>query len=137
MKDNIKHLLWVSLIVLIIILFCGCPERAGYYVHNDGGVVKTEMETGLASYYGVEFHGKPTASGETYDMWGFTCAHPTLPFDTYLLVTNLENGNSVVVRVNDRGPFVEGRIIDLSYNAARSLDMIGEGVVEVKVEVVR
>jgi len=90
---------------------------------------------GLASYYGAEAHGGPTASGETYDMYALTCAHRTLPFGAMLRVTNLNNGVSVVVRVNDRGPFVEGRVIDLSYAAARRLKMLDEGVVPVRVRV--
>lgn len=90
-----------------------------------------ETFEGLASYYGADFHGKPTASGETYDMYALTCAHKTLPFGTMLQVTNLENGASVVVRVNDRGPFVEGRVLDLSY-ATQRLKMLGSGVAKVR-----
>ena len=90
---------------------------------------------GFVSYYGAEAHGGATASGETYDMYALTCAHPTLPFGAVLRVTNLNNGLSVVVRVNDRGPFVEGRVIDLSYAAARRLKMLDEGVVPVRVRV--
>ncbi len=95
------------------------------------------METGLASYYGAEFHGKKTASGEVFDQWKLTCAHRKLAFGTRVKVTNLTNGKSVVVRVNDRGPWVSGRVIDLSYAAARKLDMIGEGVVKVRIEIVK
>jgi rare lipoprotein A len=92
------------------------------------------IEYGMASFYGKEFHGRKTASGETYDMWNFTCAHRTLPFGTQLRVTNLKNKISVVVRVNDRGPFTKGRIIDLSFAAAKKLNMLKDGVVKVKVE---
>ena len=92
---------------------------------------------GMASYYSDNFHGRATASGETYDRYAFTCAHRTLPFGTRLVVTNLANRKSVFVRVNDRGPFVKGRIIDLSYAAAEEIGMIGAGVVKVKVEEVR
>jgi rare lipoprotein A len=91
----------------------------------------------MASYYNDDFHGRETASGETYNKSAFTCAHKHLPFGTKLVVTNLLNKKSVSVRVNDRGPFVKGRIIDLSYAAAKEIDMIASGVVRVKVEEVR
>jgi len=94
-------------------------------------------QTGLASYYGADFHGRQTASGEIFDQRKLTCAHRDLPFGTRLKVTNTENKKSVVVRVNDRGPWVAGRIIDLSYAAAKKLDMIKEGVVKVKIEIIR
>ncbi len=92
---------------------------------------------GMASYYGKQFHGKPTASGETFDMYGLTAAHRTLPLGTICRVTNLANHKTVIVRINDRGPFVNDRILDLSYEAARQLDAIREGVIRVKVEVLR
>jgi rare lipoprotein A len=87
----------------------------------------------LASWYGEEHHGKPTASGEPFDMHALTAAHPSLPFGTLVVVTNLRNGRSVTVRVNDRGPFVRGRGIDLSYAAARALGSVGAGVVPVRI----
>ena len=92
---------------------------------------------GLASYYGDDFHGRKTASGETYNKWDLTCAHKEFKFGTKLKVTNLKNKKSVIVRVNDRGPFVKKRIIDLSYAAADKIDMISDGVVKVKIEVIR
>ena len=88
---------------------------------------------GLASWYGRRYHGKPTSSGEIYDMYAMTAAHPTLPLPSYVRVTNLQNGRSVVVRVNDRGPFVDNRLIDLSYTAAYKLDIL-RGVTPVEVE---
>ncbi len=88
---------------------------------------------GLASWYGRRYHGKPTASGETYDMYAMTAAHPTLPIPSYVRVTNPNNGRSVVVRINDRGPFLHGRLIDLSYTAAWKLDIL-RGVSPVEVE---
>ncbi len=91
------------------------------------------VEEGLASWYGPGFHGRRTASGEIYNMYAFTAAHRVLPLGTYVLVTNLENGRRVVVRINDRGPFVPGRIIDLSYAAARALGMVKKGVARVRV----
>jgi rare lipoprotein A len=88
---------------------------------------------GLASWYGRKFHGKPTSTGEPYDMYAMSAAHATLPLPSYAKVTNLENGKSVVVRVNDRGPFHDGRIVDLSYTAAYKLDIL-KGVTPVEVE---
>ena len=90
-------------------------------------------ERGVASWYGPTFHGGSTSSGEAYDMYGMTAAHKTLPLPTYARVTNLANGRSVVVRINDRGPFVANRIIDLSYTAAAKLDMLRDGTAMVEV----
>ncbi len=90
-------------------------------------------ERGKASWYGKKFHGRKTANGETYNMYGKTAAHKTLPIGTMLLVKNLENGRSIVVRVNDRGPFVKKRIIDLTYTGAKSLDMIQNGTASVEI----
>ncbi len=90
---------------------------------------------GNASWYGPDFHGKSTSNGETYNMYDMTAAHKTLPMNTIVKVTNKNNGKSTVVRINDRGPFVETRIIDLSNTAARNIDMIGVGTAPVKVEI--
>jgi rare lipoprotein A len=92
---------------------------------------------GIASYYAHDFHGRTTANGERYDMYGMTAAHKSFPFDTVVRVHNLTNNNSVVVRINDRGPFVEGRILDLSLGAARKLGMIESGTTNVRLEVLR
>lgn len=89
----------------------------------------------MASYYGEKFRGRPTASGEIFDPDQMTAAHKTLAFGTVVKVVRVDNGKSVTVRINDRGPFVEGRIIDLSEGAARKLDMIAAGVVKVRVEI--
>ncbi len=91
------------------------------------------LERGVASWYGPSFHGGNTSSGELYDMYGMTAAHKTLPLPTYARVTNLRNGRSVIVRINDRGPFVANRLIDLSYTAAVKLDMIRDGTALVEV----
>lgn len=91
----------------------------------------------MASWYGPNFHGKLTANGETYNMNDLTAAHRSLPFNTVVKVTNLDNGRSVVVRVNDRGPYVGNRIIDLSRQAARKIDMEDAGVAEVRIELVQ
>lgn len=90
----------------------------------------------VASYYAEDFHGKKTSNGEIFNMWAMTCAHKMLPFNTMLKVTNLSNGKSVVVRVNDRGPFVGTREIDLSKGAAAKIGMIGSGTAKVKLEIV-
>jgi len=92
------------------------------------------VERGIASWYGTEFHGLRTATGEPYDMFAMTAAHKTLPLPCYARVINLSNGRSVVVRINDRGPFVSNRVIDLSYAAAAKLGMIGTGTAFVEVE---
>src|SRR5437870_3968394 len=93
------------------------------------------VQVGVASWYGPGFHGNRTANGEIYDQYELTAAHPSLPLGTRVMVTNLENGRAVQVRVNDRGPFVDGRAIDLSYAAARTLGMVGPGTVRVRIEV--
>ncbi len=93
-------------------------------------------ETGVASWYGPDFHGKRTSSGERYDMHALTAAHRLLPMDTLLLVKNLDNGRETIVRVNDRGPFVKERILDLSHGAAKALRVVGKGTARVKVMVV-
>ena len=94
-------------------------------------------QVGLTSYYAHKFHGRPTASGEIFDMKGLTAAHRELPLGTIVKVTHLDNGRSVIVKVNDRGPFVEGRILDLSLGAAREIDMVEEGVARVKIEIIK
>jgi rare lipoprotein A len=93
--------------------------------------------TGTASWYGSDFHGRRTANGETYDMHAMTAAHPTLPMPTIVRVTNLDNGRSVIVRINDRGPFAEDRIIDMSRAGARELGFESAGLARVRVTVLR
>jgi rare lipoprotein A len=110
-----------------------------YYVGGHRYVVLPSasgyVERGVASWYGTEFHGLRTSTGEPYDMFAMTAAHKTLPLPCYARVTNLSNGRNVVVRINDRGPFVANRVIDLSYSAAARLDMIRNGTAFVQVEV--
>lgn len=91
------------------------------------------IQEGIASWYGKKFHGRKTSNGEVYDMYGETAAHKTLPMHTRLLVENLENGKEVIVRINDRGPFVKGRIIDLSLTSAKKLDFIKKGTARVRI----
>lgn len=93
-------------------------------------------QVGIASWYGIEEHGKYAASGERFSMYDHTAAHRSLPLGTVVRVTNLDNGRDVIVRINDRGPFVGGRIIDLSYAAAKSIGMVTDGTAKVKVEVI-
>ncbi|MFQ5659531.1 MAG: septal ring lytic transglycosylase RlpA family protein [Gammaproteobacteria bacterium] len=102
-----------------------------YYVKKSS---KDFVQRGIASWYGNKFHGRRTSNGETYDMYAMSAAHKTLPLPTYLEVVNLKNGRKVIVRVNDRGPFHENRIIDLSYTAAAKLGIVktGTGLVEIR-----
>src|SRR5437016_8973146 len=93
-------------------------------------------ESGVASWYGHPYHGRRAANGEIYDMEKMTAAHRTLPFGTWVLVTNLGNSKTVEVRITDRGPFIDGRIIDLSHAAARAIDLIGPGTARVRVEII-
>lgn len=102
-----------------------------YYPIGDG---RKYQETGTASWYGTKFHGQPTANGEKYDLYGMSAAHKTLPLPSYVRVTSLDNGKSVVLRVNDRGPFYSDRIIDLSFAAAKKLGYAETGTARVKVE---
>ncbi len=119
---------WITAALMLsaVLLLGGCAT-----IRRPGATV----EEGLASWYGPGFHGRSTSNKEIYDMYDLTAAHRTLAFGTHVMVTNLHNGRSVTVRINDRGPFVRGRIIDLSYAAARLLDMLGPGVVPVRIEV--
>lgn len=104
--------------------------------NSGGGVPEGYIEEGNASWYGVPFNGRRASNGEIYDMYKLTAAHRTLPFDTMVRVTNLSNGKSTVVRITDRGPFVDNRIIDLSLAAAREIESVGPGVVPVRLEVI-
>ena len=124
-----RRLLWV----LLGFVLSGCAT-----VSRTAPVSATpspKAHVGQASWYGQAHHGKKTASGEIYDMHALTAAHRTLPLGTKLRVTNLENGRAVVVRVNDRGPYVDGRVLDLSRAAARQLGELGDGLFNVRLEV--
>lgn len=112
-------------------------EHARSNITRSGKSRTKPYQVGTASWYGDYFQGRPTASGEPYDMYDLTAAHPTLPLGTMVRVTNLHNGRAVVVRVNDRGPVVPGRIIDLSYNTARVLDFKAQGLQRVRLDVVQ
>lgn len=126
---------------LVLLLSGGCVlVSSPAYVYRGGTAASTIVsgfvQRGSASWYGVPFHGRKTASGEIYDMNGMTCAHRTLPFGTVLLVTNINNGRSATVRVTDRGPYVSGRIVDLSRGAASAIGMLETGTAQVELKVV-
>ncbi|MFQ5898573.1 MAG: septal ring lytic transglycosylase RlpA family protein [Candidatus Methylomirabilia bacterium] len=121
-----------GLLLLVVLSGCAAPRVVVRPISPLVGA----QQTGKASWYGFSFHGRRTASGEVYNMYQLTAAHRTLPLGTVVLVTNLRNGRSVQVRINDRGPFVAGRIIDLSYAAARLLGAVKPGVIPVHLRVV-
>jgi len=133
-----------TLLLIFFFLVTACARRVVYERRTPPPEEETkiekrewrEVQQGIASWYGADFHGKQTSSGEVYDMYQLTCAHNTLPLGTMVMVTNLENGRSVELKVNDRGPFVKGRIIDVSYAAARMLGMHEQGTAAVRVEVI-
>lgn len=136
---KINYLLLCALIILFISA-CASSKRFTsdkVFQNESETLVDKEnlefIEQGIASYYADEYHGKKTASGEIYNMNDLTAAHPSLPFGVFLLVKNLKNNKSVIVRVNDRMPDFKNRIIDLSLAAAKKLDMISDGTVEVKI----
>lgn len=95
-----------------------------------------DFQSGIASWYGDYFHGRKTSNGEYFDMYGYTAAHRSLPLGTIAMVSNLENSQHVIVRINDRGPYIDGRIIDLSYEAARAIEMTEDGITEVAVRII-
>lgn len=103
---------------------------------NDDDIIEVAFDRGVASWYGPGFHGRRTANGETYNQDELTAAHRSLPFNTLVRVENVRNGKSVVVRINDRGPFVGNRIIDLSHKAARNIEMVGTGTAEVRLTII-
>lgn len=128
------------LLIVLCLQLASCASSVRYstdQTSNIGSYSNPYSEIGYASFYGDSFVGKVTASGEIYDANQLTAAHRSLPFGTKLKVTNLENRQSVVVRVNDRGPFVSGRIIDLSNRAAKELGIIQKGMARVQIEIVK
>lgn len=150
----ILNICFYSFLMMTLGSMGGCATYRPEKVEVDGGlegehaawvqggrrgvkVEKTHRLEGKASWYGEPFHGRRTASGEVFDMYQMTAAHRTLPFGTVVEVRRVDTGGVVVVKITDRGPFVEKRVIDLSYGAAERLGMVKAGVVSVKVEVVR
>lgn len=138
MRLSVNSVLLLSL--SLFLLSCGVTRRASSdnNVKNASSSKKGELiEDGVASWYGPNFNGRLTANGETFDMNGISAAHRTLPFNTEVIVENLDNGKSIRVRINDRGPYAKDRIIDLSKGAAEAIDMIGPGTANVKLYLVK
>ena len=133
------------LISSIFIVSCGSSIAYGDYVDTTGWSRKQiesiknhpKTQIGIASYYGKKFHKKRTANGEIFNMYKVSAAHKSYPLGTKVRVTILENGKSIKLVINDRGPFVKGRIIDLSYKAARKLDFVNQGTTKVRIDVIR
>jgi rare lipoprotein A len=141
MRGRIAH----TLATVLLVVSLGAAQRPASsesgkiqnIVHLGKVSATKPYQIGTASWYGDYFQGKATASGEPYNMYDLTAAHPTLPLGSWVRVTNLRNGRAVVVRINDRGPVVPGRIIDLSYNTARVLQFKSQGLQRVRLDVVR
>jgi rare lipoprotein A len=137
-----RPVLATMMAALLLAVTIGAAERPDNTQHGKAALVSQRRQAdkayqiGKASWYGKSFHGKPTATGEPYNMFEFTAAHMHLPLGTYVKVTNLTNNLWVIVRVNDRGPVPAGRIIDLSYGAAQMLKMRAAGVQKVRLDVV-
>ncbi|MBI5038770.1 MAG: septal ring lytic transglycosylase RlpA family protein [Nitrospirae bacterium] len=130
MKRFFKTRIFFIFIFSMILSSCSLPVSREPYAQG-------YIERGIASWYGEEFHGRPTSSGEIYDMHALTAAHKLMPLGTVAKVTNLENGRSVTVKINDRGPFIDDRIIDLSYGSAGAIDMVETGLAPVEIEVLK
>ena len=136
----------LSLILFFLVFSCTpspryTPDKTKTIVKKSGKKTKTydrskKVLKGISSYYGPKFHGKLTANGEVYDMYGLTAAHKTLPLNTIVRVTNLSNDKSLILRINDRGPYVGDRILDCSYGAAKKLDFVQSGTTDVRIEVI-
>ena len=125
-----------ALLALALLFVAGCSHRAAHVNTPLAPARLGTTETGVASWYGFPYHGRRAASGEVYDMEQLTAAHRSLPFQTWVEVTNLSNGKQVDVRINDRGPFAKGRILDLSQAAARDIDMLRAGTARVRLKVI-
>ena len=134
-KMNTYRMRALLLMIAAAIVITGCAKHKRVAVAKPARIGSTE--SGIASWYGYPYHGRRAANGEVYDMEAYTAAHRTLPFETWVRVKNLTNSRTVEVRIQDRGPFVNGRIIDLSRAAAREIDLLGPGVVKVKLTVIK
>lgn len=138
MRKSRRFIAFFPLIVVAGVLGACSSSQEAYDLsgfHENRNYPVLESQEGVASYYSNRFQGRTTANGETYDKHMLTAAHRTWPFGTVVRVTSLESGESVIVRINDRGPHVRSRVIDLSYAAARELDMIRDGIVPVRLDV--
>jgi rare lipoprotein A len=126
-----------AILIASLSIVSGCARKTAAHVPPSVKPARIgETEIGIASWYGAPYNGRRAANGEMYDMEKLTAAHRSLPFDTWVEVTNLENQKRVAVRITDRGPFMKGRIIDLSLAAAREIDMVGAGIVKVRIKVI-
>ena len=134
-SKSVRAYFVIALIAIIGAASCG-KKHARIAAPNTPTAKIGDEETGVASWYGIPYHGRATASGEIYDMEKLTAAHKRLPFETWVEVTNLDNGKKVDVRITDRGPFVKGRVIDLSHRAADEIAMLGPGIAKVKLKVI-
>jgi rare lipoprotein A len=137
-----NRLSFAPLTLCFLLFLGGCHKQRAVVTSPIGSapsnvILPPEEKVGLASWYGDPYHGRRTSNGETYNKYGMTAAHRTLPFDTVVKVNNLENGRNVKVRINDRGPFKDNRVIDLSYAAAKEISMIGPGTAKVSLEVLQ
>lgn len=124
-------------IISLLFLFSSCAVIPEKLYHPPPPTRGTYAEKGTASWYGRDFHGRLTANGEVYNMYGNSAAHKTLPFGTMVMVENFDNGRKLTTRINDRGPFIRGRIIDLSYGAAKDIGLVGPGVARVRLTVLK
>lgn len=132
--SNFRFKVNTLLFSLFLILSLSSCDELFAPMEDDSSTAGAYTEEGIASYYADKYEGRPTASGEIFRQDLLTAAHKTLPFGTMVTVTNLKNGKKIRVRINDRGPFVAGRIIDLTSRGARELDFIRDGIVKVKIE---
>ncbi len=151
MNLRLKIVLYIPMILLIGTFLPGCAPTVRNYGNEErnGSEDNTDLRNefgnsdvlftseGTASYYSDQFHGKLTANGETYNMYGISAAHPEFPLETIVRITNLKNNRSVILRINDRMPDFKGRMIDLSLGAAKELDMLGDGIAKVRLEVLK
>ena len=145
-------MLKIKFVLIFLMILSGCSNSPRYRtgpvktsgkksistpsLKTKSNVEHRKVMKGVSSFYAEDFHGKLTANGEVYDMYGLTAAHKTLPLNTIVRVTNLVNNKSLILRINDRGPYVKGRILDCSYGAAKKLDFIVQGTTDVKIEVI-
>lgn len=140
-----RPVIYLAILSFLLLMASGCSNAPRYRtgptiskrpsLNTKGRISRSKILYGVSSYYGEDFHGKLTANGEVYDMYGLTAAHKKLPLNTIIRVTNLDNDKSLILRINDRGPFVKGRILDCSYGAALKLGFLGKGTTKVKIEI--
>ena len=145
-------MLKIKFVLIFLMILSGCSNSPRYRtgpvktsgkksistpsLKTKSNVEHRKVMKGVSSFYAEDFHGKLTANGEVYDMYGLTAAHKTLPLNTIVRVTNLVNNKSLILRINDRGPYIKARILDCSYGAAKKLDFIVQGTTDVKIEVI-